>query len=125
MGNAYIRAIFIHVTNIYLIFTITQKLKIAQLSFLSFILLSNSDGWHHWLLVTKPNIDFRHMCKYPLKCNFLATGLYIICESKNLRHILEFGSKKNIFTINLIIFHKWVRVKMRYMLVTWMKMAPI
>ena len=55
---------------------------------------------------------------------FSFRALYNLLRT-NLYHLLEFGSKKTEFTNNFIIFHKWVRVEMGYMLVIGMKMVLI
>ena len=95
MENAYIRATLIQITNILLIFTMNPIMKCCQKSFSEFVLLPNSDEWYHMWLVTKPNLDFGKMWKYPYKWNYSAIGLSKISNQLIWYNSSEFGNNTN------------------------------
>ena len=55
----------------------------------------------------------------------LVIGFNIFSDCLICHHLSEFGSKTNLSKIIYETFHSWVKVTMRYMLVTWIKTAKI
>ena len=125
MENAYMRATLIQITNILLIFNMNPIMKCCQKSFNELVLLPNSDEWYHMWLVTKQNLDFVKMWKYPYKWNYSAIGLSKISNQLIWYHSSEFGSKTNSLKLFWQHFMIWFKVKISNMLVIWIKVALI
>ena len=53
-------------------------------------------------MVTKLNLEFGIMCKYPFKCNFSVIGLNVFVDPLISYHLSEFGTKKKKFKKILI-----------------------
>ena len=121
MGNAYIGAILIKVTNIHLVFTLTQSWKIVKYFFNRFVFLTNSDWKHHGWLMTKPNLDFGKTCKYSYKYIFFYRDHY----TEWLLHLISliWVWYQDTFIKQLFVhINDWVKVKTMYILVTLIKM---
>ena len=64
MGNAYIEAILIKVTNIHLVFTLTQSWNMDKYFFDRFVLLPNSDEWYQMKQSLSIMIPMTKSCIY-------------------------------------------------------------